>query len=96
MEAQYLFQRISIAVQRGDVVSFLNTFSEDYWNHFNHTIFPNEINFHARAFGLIGLKNIIIIIIRIIIVIIIIILLLLLLLSNLIHTNSFFRSPTVG
>ena len=29
METQYLFQRIFIAIQRGNVVSFLNTFSED-------------------------------------------------------------------
>ena len=29
METQYLFQIISIAIQRGNSVSFLNTFSED-------------------------------------------------------------------
>ena len=29
METQYLFQRISIAIQRGNAVSFLNPFSDD-------------------------------------------------------------------
>ena len=40
-ETQYLFQKLSMATQRSNAISFQSTFSLELWSHFSQTIYPN-------------------------------------------------------
>jgi len=54
----FLFQRLSIALQRGNVIAFLSTFDTNKpWS-----LFCLTSNFHACHFVLVGLNKIMIII----------------------------------
>ena len=52
-ETDFLFQRLSITLQRGDAVSFLNTMNNDEKP---LQPFNTLLSFHARGFVLVSIK----------------------------------------